>query len=260
MTCYAAQLGDCAGGFTKEHYISESVLKIAGPVIQITGFPWQQGDVSMEVGTSALTSKILCRTHNEQLSELDSVASTFLTELKSSFQKARDNQLSNSIFHTSGHLLELWLLKVLIGLLTLHEATIPQKWINILFQRQPWAEGSGLHIFGTPGTASWFFQLVRVIAVKRTGEPKRIAGAEFGIGGLAMLLAFGKPQFREPGIEGWYRPGRLLIRRDGKQNEHLFSWDDNGAHGTIDIRVEGVTVDQTNIPRPMVQPIRKKSA
>ena len=30
MTCYAVHLGDRAGGLSKEHYVSESVLEIAG--------------------------------------------------------------------------------------------------------------------------------------------------------------------------------------------------------------------------------------
>lgn len=37
--CYARHFGDCAGGRSKEHYVSESVLEVAGSAIQISGFP-----------------------------------------------------------------------------------------------------------------------------------------------------------------------------------------------------------------------------
>ena len=87
MTCYAVHLGDCAGGLSKEHYVSESVLEIAGTAVQVTGFPWQPGGETAQIGTASLAAKILCKHHNEQLSPLDSVAKVFLSGLKASFQR-----------------------------------------------------------------------------------------------------------------------------------------------------------------------------
>ena len=252
MTCYAVHLGDCAGGLSKEHYVSESVLEIAGTAIQVTGFPWQRSGETAQIGAASLAAKILCKRHNEQLSPLDSVAKVFLSGLKSSFQEASENRLSNSTYQTSGCSFELWLLKVLCGLLPLCKVAVPHTWVDILFQREPWPAGAGLHIFGAPGAASWYFTLVRIISVTTTEDPSRIAGAKFGIGGLALLLAFGTPRFTELGMQVLYRPASLLIERDGKQNQHVLSWDDHGAHGAMTLRVTGATASTTEGPRPIV--------
>ena len=234
MTCYAAHLGDCAGGLSKEHYVSESVLEIAGTAIQVTGFPWQRSGETAQIGAASLAAKILCRRHNEQLSPLDSVAKGFLSDLKLSFQEASENRLSNSTYQASGSFFELWLLKVLCGLLPLCKVVSRTRGSTFFSSGNPWPAGAGLHIFGTPGMASWYFTLVRVISVVTTEDPSRIAGAKFGIGGLALLLAFGKPRFTEPGMQALYRPASLLIERNGKQNQHLLSWEDHGAHGDRD--------------------------
>jgi hypothetical protein len=255
VTCYAAHLGDCAGGLSKEHYVSESVLAIVGTIIQVTGFPWQRNAETAQIGAASLAAKILCKRHNEQLSPLDSVAKVFLSGLQSSFQEASENMLSNTTYQTSGSSFELWLLKVLCGLLPLCKVAVPHAWVNILFQREPWPAGAGLHIFGAPGVASWYFTLVRVISVMSAENPGRIAGAKFGIGGLALLLAFGTPRLTEPGMQTSYRPAGISIERDGKQNQHVLSWDDDDAHGTMTLRITGTTTGTTEGPRPIVKPV-----
>jgi hypothetical protein len=126
-------------------------------------------------------------------------------------------------------------------------------WVDILFQRNPWPLEAGLYIFGTPGVGGWYFTLVRVISVMATEDPNRIAGAKFGIGGLALLLAFGTPRFTEPGMQALYRPATLLIERNGKQNKHVLSWDDYGAHGTMNLRITGEIASGAR-PRPIVEP------
>jgi hypothetical protein len=254
VTCYAVHLGDCAGSLSKEHYVSESLLEIAGTAVQVTGFPWQSGGEPAQIGTASLAAKILCKRHNEQLSPLDTVAKVFLSGLKASFQEASENRLSNSTYQTSGSSFELWLLKVLCGLLPLWKVAVPHTWVDILFQRSSWPLEAGLYIFGTPGMASWHFTLVRVISVMSTGDPSRIAGAKFGIGGLTLLLAFGTPKFTEPGMQALYRPASLLIERDGKQNRHVLSWDDHDAYGTMNLRITGEIASGAG-PRPIVEPV-----
>jgi hypothetical protein len=86
--CYAAHLGNCKGGVSREHYISESVLEIAGRDVQVSGFPWQEANKPMQIGIGSLTSKILCEHHNSQLSPLDGSGRDFLQALKSSFDDA----------------------------------------------------------------------------------------------------------------------------------------------------------------------------
>jgi hypothetical protein len=135
--------------------------------------------------------------------------------------------------------------------------TVPKKWVDILFQRKSWDDETGLYIFAIPGNVSWMFQLVRVMSVSATNDPKRIAGAKFGIGGFAMLLGFGKPRFFEPGFETVHRPASLIFEMNGKQNQHLLFWEDRKHHGSIGLRIQESLEDAVGNSRPMVQPIRK---
>ena len=256
MKCYATQIGNCGGGLSKEHYISASVLKIAGSSIEIAGFPWQQRDEVSRLSVSALTARILCKHHNEQLSSLDAVAKHFLIGLKATSDEITQGELSHSTFQLSGLDLELWFLKVLIGVLSMRRIDVPPTWVNILFRRESWSEGSGLYFFGAPGEARWRFQLVRMILVKLTGDPARIAGAKFGIGGLAMLLSFGTPRFAECGMESLYRPKSLTFEKNAKQNTFNLDWNDQLPHGSVVLR-ETTPSSKSDPARHIVAPFDK---
>jgi hypothetical protein len=256
MSCYAIHLGNCAGGRSKEHYISESVLEIAGTAIQISGFPWQRAGETAHIGAASLAAKMLCRRHNEQLSPLDSVGKDFLAGLKSSFHEASEGRFSNRTYQIRGKSLELWLLKVLCGVLRLRRIAVPEEWIDILFQRKPWPDGTGMHILVARGEAAWYFTLVRVTLVEATEDPTQIRGAKFGIGGLAMLLAFGTPRLTEPGVQTIFRPGSILIETDGKRHQHVLSWDDDATHASVVLEFIGPIEEPATAPRPIVKPVR----
>ena len=254
MSCIAAHLRDCGGGTSAEHYISRSVLKLAGKAVRVSGFAWQQPGQATDIGIGSLTSKRLCRHHNEQLSPLDEEGRRFLEPLKRTHDEASgEADFSNETFLVDGDRLELWLLKVLCGILTASRAyPIPNEWIEILFQRRPFPEGAGLHIFGDPGPAAWYFNLLRVISVR--GNRGEVAGAKFGIGGLALLLAFGTPRFHESGVESIYRPARLQIHKGPNTKELLISWGRYQGAGSVSLRIEGaISLDHPG-PRSIVRP------
>ncbi len=259
MGCYAAHLGDCMGGISKEHYISRSVLEIAGKAIQVSGFPWQKSHEPSEIGISALASRILCSHHNSDLSPLDEAGSKFLRALKSSFDEAfRDGDFAHEVFFIDGDKLELWLLKVLCGIFkACSPVEVPQRWIEILFQRQPFPEGCGMHIFGEPGSSGWFFNLLRVISVRdKKGD---LAGAKFGIGGLAFLLAFGRPLFSEEGIQSLYRPKSIVIEKDCNTRRLDFSWAHSEGGGHVQLQIARPIGNGDSKYRPIVKPNRKRN-
>lgn len=255
MRCYAVHLGDCAGGRSKEHYVSASVMEIGGAAIQISGFPWQRAGETKRVGAASLAAKILCRHHNEQLSPLDSVGKDFLAGLKSSFDELSGG-LSDNTYQVDGNKLELWLLKVLCGMLAIYKVPVPTTWVEILFQRKPWPDGEGMHILTAPGALGWYFTLVRVTLLTVTQDRSRIAGAMFGLGGLALILAFGTPRLTGPGMQALYRPARILIEKDGRQNQHVLSWNDQGVRASVALQVTSEIDDPATGPRPMVEPVR----
>lgn len=78
--CYAHRLGNCSGGSSREHYISDGLLKSIGSTLEISGLSWLQGKTK-KLPSSALTSKILCKHHNNMLAELDSEAIKFFNTL-----------------------------------------------------------------------------------------------------------------------------------------------------------------------------------
>ena len=259
MNCYAISLCDCKGGISKEHYISRSVLEIAGKTLQVSGFSWQKPDEPMEVGIGALTSRILCSQHNSELSPLDETGRKFLSALKSSFDEAIGNEyFAHEVFSIDGDKLELWLLKILCGIFASQGTVeVPERWIKILFQRERFPEGSGMHIFGKPGSSGWFFNIVRVILV--LDKKGNIAGAKFGVGGLALLLSFGKPLFSEEGIQSFYRPQGIVIEKDANTKRIDFSWPNSKGVGSVHLQIARPIEEGDSKIRPIVMPNRKQN-
>ena len=69
--CWAWSLGDCGGGISREHYVSQSVFPDQSIFVQ--GIDWCL-DEAKEIRIETLTAKILCKRHNTALSELDATA------------------------------------------------------------------------------------------------------------------------------------------------------------------------------------------
>jgi hypothetical protein len=254
MQCYAVHLGNCGGGVSREHYVSKSVLEIAGKVLQISGFPWQEANKPMQIGINSLTSKTLCEYHNSQLSSLDNSGRAFLQTLKSTFDDAIGGNFTDQVVDLEGDKIELWLLKTLCSVLTAtNAAKVPEVWVNALFGLEPFPDNHGLYIFGQPGIgAAWYFNLVRIIGVPDKGGG--LAGAKFGIGGLALLLAFGKPTFWESGFFSIHRPERINIKRGAETKTLQLSWGCHTGRGHVDLDIMGHLESQNPEYNPVVSP------
>ncbi|HWG18978.1 MAG TPA: hypothetical protein VG225_00525 [Terracidiphilus sp.] len=152
--CWAASLGDCSGGISREHLVSQSLFPTGSVVVQ--GLHWCK-DEPKPVGIESLTSKILCRKHNSDLSDVDSAAKrTFDTFVESMrLLDARRNlhlrRYTMKRFTINGLLLERWFLKTLI---------------NIGFDRE-WIIGEGGHPAGEPSE-----ELVEIAFGKAKFRPK----------------------------------------------------------------------------------------
>jgi len=254
MDCYAATLGDCAGGRSGEHYISRSVLELVGTAVRVSGFPWQAECTRQDIGIGSLGANILCRRHNEQLSSLDETGMTFVRALQTTFREAVDGpEFSDDSITIDGDSLERWLLKVLCGVLTVAKGhSIPTMWLEMLFRGRPFSENHGLHFFGKLGKASWLFNLLRVISVP--DKRGHIAGAKFGVGGVPILLAFGKPDFGDPEFGSYFRPDSIEISRGRSIKRIDFTWHGDKGGGTVTLQIEGLLDPEGEVPIPMVQP------
>jgi hypothetical protein len=147
VACWAEVLGDCAGGSSREHYVSDGIFD--GEVITAFGLPWCK-HVPMRVGLRAAASKILCKRHNEQLSEYDSEASKLSRFL---YTNLLDDPLTAAETTLRGDLLEKWALKTFVNLGFIgaldpidHKRTVPNAQLvrNIFRDRVP-AGGMGLY-------------------------------------------------------------------------------------------------------------------
>ena len=106
--CWAHGHGPCGGGQSREHLISHGIFD--QPKIFVQGFEWC-AEKEVEVGLSALTSKILCRKHNSELSAVDNQGILAIKALDGS-----DAALSSeSQAPVNGEIFERWLLKTAIN-------------------------------------------------------------------------------------------------------------------------------------------------
>ena len=136
-SCWAAVLGDCDQKLSREHVVSRCLFEFNEIVVQ--GFPWCLNEPK-SIGLSNLVAKILCKKHNSNLSELDSVALTAFNAFRQSIhlnnvrgRMKKPSAWNVKIFRIDGPRFERWFLKTLI---------------NLSFGKE-WPIGTGSHPDGT---------------------------------------------------------------------------------------------------------------
>jgi hypothetical protein len=130
--CYMRSTQDCDEQLSKEHFISASVLShLGGRDVGVKRLPWLKGDDTKSLSINSLTSKILCKRHNEAFSPLDSFAGRFFSTLINIVDDSINRKTlsrRDKWYLISGDDLELWLLKQHSGYIT---PEAPQKQIKV---------------------------------------------------------------------------------------------------------------------------------
>jgi hypothetical protein len=166
MKCYAASLGDCSNIQSKEHYISKGIWQ--SPVITFEGLDWLNGE-SKYLPVKNVALRILCTTHNECLSHLDTDAQR-LFETGAKFhdnQHKRAKLKRGSVWKTdrasfNGYLLERLFAKIAVGVLqeqptrkwhltNLPAITPPDEIVKAIFRRIPFMPPMGLYFINSVG-------------------------------------------------------------------------------------------------------------
>ena len=119
VTCWASGIGDCSAKQSVEHYVTRGLWSASA--IMISGFNWQNGEAKT-LPVATLETKILCKSHNERLSEVDAEATRifrFIGEALETFQHWQKQQpTKKQVFPTryqaDGQLFERWCAKTLI--------------------------------------------------------------------------------------------------------------------------------------------------
>lgn len=191
--CFARGLNDCSRKISREHYVSDGVLRLFGSQsVTVSGLPWLPNGDQKEVSLTSLTANMLCVRHNQALSTLDAIAANFFR-----FFIAEWSDEAVEIFLVRGYDLERWLLKMLCGLVVSGNATLggqrrlawtpPAEWLEILFCGTDVEAPAGLHSIGA---TRYEFQTgslrVHPVFKTTTGQPIAIA---FGVEGIAFLFA-----------------------------------------------------------------------
>lgn len=220
-SCFLQGFGSCSGKISREHPISEVVLRqlSRGKSATIGGLPWQPSMTLQDIGITALQSKILCTSHNSGLSILDATASTFVATLdcidKAPTKLAPTTQLD-------GHLLERWLLKIVSGLVAgqgLGDGIVSDEWKRILVD-SPWPDQWGLYI--ADGAAPKIFAKDIYFATRVHPDTKRVLAVFFDIAGIGIWLLLGRPD--DPDAFGVHRPRGLIFNLPEGERRIDFLW------------------------------------
>ena len=201
MECWAAEIGGCAGKVSREHLVTDGIW--TGPDIQVVGLPWCR-TVPVSVGRASIVSKILCRTHNSALSEVDSAAiRTFRTlreaaELQERRRRAFFPPVVPHCFEVDGALLERWFLKTAINLALVQQGQVswydgkfgrvpPRVLVEAAFGGPPLAAGAGLYAAASVGETGFANESVQFAPLFDVNDA--LPGAIFSFCGFRFLLS-----------------------------------------------------------------------
>jgi hypothetical protein len=238
MECWASCLGNCGGGFSREHYISDGILD--GRVVNAFGLEWCK-DAPKSIGVANATAKILCKTHNEALSEFDTEAvklSRFLTA------NVWDDPLKSDSITLSGVLLEKWALKTCVNLgfigaldPEMHTRVIPDETlVRAVFCPGLPPEGMGLYFLHGKISNEGYQVGLSWKAIRNRASGDRIVGMSFVFNGFRFVVSLvpvrAEPLLLKMGvIDGFdfalakidYRPRNIRLRSEsaGEKVIHL---------------------------------------
>jgi len=196
--CWAASLGDCAEKITREHVVSQCLFETEAIMVQ--GFKWCLNEPK-RIGLANLVAKILCKRHNEGLSDLDTAALNAFNVFR---EGIRLNQVRGRLkkpicwnvkrLEINGPLLERWLLKTLINLSVGGEwlmgsgfKGIPSKdLVEIAFGKRQFEHGAGLYVAGRAGQR--IDSMDRVNFTPMTDKANALVAGRFNFRGYTFFL------------------------------------------------------------------------
>jgi hypothetical protein len=190
VRCWAASLGDCAEGKSREHYVSDGIFD--GETITAIGMTWCRNKPK-EIPLKKAVAKILCRKHNSALSKFDQEAARLSKFLIANVysQPAPDANIT-----LNGRWLEKWALKTFFNLgylRALHREQPnaiepPESLIHYIYRNTSIPEGIGLyHVSNTIDQskieAGLFWNVMR-----STEQPNSVVGLTMAFYGIRFVV------------------------------------------------------------------------
>jgi len=196
--CWAASLGGCGGGISREHYVSECVFPNQSVFVQGLDFCL---DKPKQLRIESLTAKILCRDHNAALSKLDAAAGQAFQTIRNYAEMTTKRDKTPYInwapvqFSIDGPLFERWCLKTLlnfsfnrplvIGHSTHHAGVVPIHLAKIAFGLEEFTIGQGIYTAFKENETFVFDDHFRYVA---KSQGSKLAMGLFRLGGFRFYL------------------------------------------------------------------------
>jgi hypothetical protein len=172
-----------------------------GDKVRVQGFPWCK-DNPKEIGISALTAKILCETHNNVLSPVDTAGAKAFSVFREMMRLTNvRGQMKPRVWNVvkyriNGRPLERWLLKTLINICCNGEYPIgrtstvsgrpSEQLVRIAYGLESFEGLAGLHFVVRTGMKYYSDDTVSFSPLIKNGE--HIEGGLFRFRGLLFLL------------------------------------------------------------------------
>jgi hypothetical protein len=211
--CWASCLGGCSNKITREHLVSAALF--LDNQIRVEGLPWCKGE-PVQIGLSNLTSKILCKKHNSDLSGIDTAGGNAFDAFRQMRglcnvrEKWPDRRWSLFRYKVDGVGFERWCLKTLINLCCNRERPIGRdstiagrpsdRLVRIAYGLEPFPEKAGLYFAARVGMN--IKSEDRVSFASLSSQAGNIEGGLFSFRGplLVLWLEVGGPPAALAGV------------------------------------------------------------
>ena len=247
--CYASSTKKCSKKITREHFISHNILKelVYERGVKITGVPWIDYETWKVLPTESLASKILCKNHNQALSDLDAQMGRFFRTILDFDEDFNRDAPKEELAVFSGEDIEKWMLKTVCAMVASSQlATQGQKmdvplkreWVDILYNNHSWPEHWGMYFKVADRTISKF-KSISVQPFTKAGELKK---AEISINEFKFNLILGKDD--NPWAWGRYRPRTMIFSQKGVKKYIEICWQNNAYQRQVDLTRIGTTASE----------------
>jgi len=235
--CYLAAENSCCETLSREHLVSEVVLKaLQKEALVVSGLPWLPKGERRSIGLASLVAKCLCKSHNSDLSPLDDEAGRLFRSIDTT-DLERPGGEARYIF--SGHDVERWFLKTLLAMAhssnfaangeRLNARLDPQiDFARLLTRPEAWPRGAGLYFSQRVGERFVRADELQLAPLYREGG--EIVGLYIVLQGLRFdfwaIAPDNGAQLHSPG----YRPASLAFTLGPARNVVELSWEDGLQH------------------------------
>ncbi|MGA2033856.1 MAG: hypothetical protein ABSG68_16540 [Thermoguttaceae bacterium] len=248
--CYARELGGCSRQISKEHYVSDAILRqvsLGEPSVLVRNLHFQEPSTQERKGISSLVAKVLCSKHNSHLSPFD-VAGFSLVSGMDEINRTVGQVEDEETFVVNGDDLERWMLKTLCGGLfsgniplpdgTLKGICPPKHWLDILFCNGRFPAEQGLYVrAGTPGVV--FATDPSILKMEVLHEQNFVVGFRVLVFNFQFILVLASLPPQPPAMleHAQYRPQGIVVQ--GSNTRIQIAWQDGTAGDELVVKWVG---------------------